>query len=189
MGARELFHHCYNLTLSCWKLVCFDFSSSVTPNRLLSLSISSHLTRDCVRKYGQICIHRNQTETLYFTKYQIRILFMFLHERKIFLVCDDSEQKISQTADIAPGWRVLWSLATGQPPQVIILNLNIRDLGSDGPWSLLATPGIRPAHNPPTHKLLPDINGAELWSPAQSPTKKLTPRPQLAKRSSGSRHQ
>ena len=59
-GARELFHHCYNLTLSCWKLVCFDFSSSVTPNRLLSLSISSHLGRDCVRKYGQICIH---TET------------------------------------------------------------------------------------------------------------------------------
>lgn len=38
-GARELFHHCYNLTLSCWKLVCFDFSSSVTPNRLLSRSI------------------------------------------------------------------------------------------------------------------------------------------------------
>ena len=70
-----------------------------------------------------------------------------------------------------------WPLATGQPPQVIILNLNIRDLGSDGPWSLLATPGIRPTHNPPTHKLLPDINGAELWSPAQSPTKKLTPRP------------
>ena len=132
MGARELFHHCYNLTLICWKLVCFDFSSS---NRLLS-----HLTRDCVRKYGQICIHRNQTETLYFTKYQIRILFMFLHERKIFLVCDDSEQKISQTADIAPGWRVLWSLASGQPPQVIILNLNIRDLGSDGPWSLLVSP-------------------------------------------------
>ena len=52
-GARELFHHCYNLTLSCWKLVCFDFSSSVTPNRLLSRSISSHLGRDCVRKYGQ----------------------------------------------------------------------------------------------------------------------------------------
>ena len=52
-GARELFHHCYNLTLSCWKLVCFDFSSFVTPNRLLSRSISSHLGRDCVRKYAK----------------------------------------------------------------------------------------------------------------------------------------
>ena len=138
MGARELFHHCYNLTLSCWKLVCFDFSSSVTPNRLLSLSISSHLTRDCVRKYGPICIHRNQTETLYFTKYQIRILFMFLHERKIFLVCDDSEQKISQTADIAPGWRVLWSLVTGHWPASPGDNLELEHSRSWQRWPLVS---------------------------------------------------
>ena len=61
--ARELFHHCYNLTLSCWKLVCFDFSSSVTPNRLLSLEplyFQSPRSRLCQKIWPNLHTH---TET------------------------------------------------------------------------------------------------------------------------------
>lgn len=135
--ARELFHHCYNLTLSCWKLVCFDFSSSVTPNRLLSLSISSHLGRDCVRKYGQICIH-TQKPNWNFIFYQIS-------DKNSFYVSAWKEHFSGlwwfRAENLPNGWDrprvespVVTGLASGQPPQVD--NLELEHLRSWQRWPL-----------------------------------------------------